>query len=324
MEDTSGAEFISFRKDTNKPVIVAISVIFTLLIVMGNGLVLSLFATKKTVRTPRNAYIAFLAVTDILVGVFIIPLDILHEVDAISPTPATCKILEFMRYFVLTSNLYCVVAIAADRYRCIVHMYSNKPSFKHVNIVIIIIWSCSAVYAIREPFIYDVLSKIDVSVTSNNSSRSLVICGIRDNDTRLSVLILDFFVHFVIPLFVISCLYIKMTFWLLNQQNLIFVNLQARKRNYKVIKMVLLMVILYTICQLPAQIWRVYVYTGNDVIDNSGYLLNTFLFMTYTNSWLNVVVYVIFNDSLLKRRQDFVPCCRKRAVGPAATARTIS
>ncbi|XP_071109585.1 neuropeptide FF receptor 2-like [Haliotis cracherodii] len=324
MEDTSGAEFISFHKDTNKPVIVVISVAFTLLIVLGNGLVLALFATKKEVRTPRNSYIAFLAITDVLVGVFIIPLDILHEVGAIKPTSATCKILEFMRYFVLTSNLYCVVAIAADRYRCIVHMYANKPSFKHVNIVISIIWLCAAVYAIREPFAYDVIYQTDVNVTSNNSSDFLVICGIRDNDTRLSVLILDFFVHFVIPLFIISCLYIKMTFWLLKQQNLIFVNLQARKRNYKVIKMVLLIVILYIVCQLPTQIWRVYVYTGNDVIDNSGYLLNTFLFLTYTNSWLNVVVYVIFNDSLLKRRQDFVPCCRKRDVGPAVTLSTMS
>lgn len=95
--------------------IITVSVVVTL----GNLLVIVAMLIQKSLRTPPHLYLGSLALIDLSVGVFILPLRIIEVMDEHRWRfrPSLCQIFVTADVTLCTLSIYHLIAIAADRYR---------------------------------------------------------------------------------------------------------------------------------------------------------------------------------------------------------------
>ena len=92
--------------------------VMNVLILAANGLVVELFRSTRTLRTPSNAFLASLAVSDGVSSVLGVPL--LIACSATTTEAACIPSSVFLRFSAVCAMLH-LLMIASDRYGCIVH-----------------------------------------------------------------------------------------------------------------------------------------------------------------------------------------------------------
>ncbi|KAJ8681356.1 hypothetical protein QAD02_017143 [Eretmocerus hayati] len=88
--------------------------------VIGNGLVILVFARERKLRRRTNYYIISLATADLLVGLFAIPFAILASVGLPTNLHA-CLFTVSLLVVLCTISIFCLVAVSVDRYWAILH-----------------------------------------------------------------------------------------------------------------------------------------------------------------------------------------------------------
>lgn len=120
--------------------------ILTVWCVLGNGLVIMAIVVVHKLKTPNNYLIVSLAVSDILVGVVVMPLAIVYEVLGVWPLGYTaCTIWVTSDVTLSTSSILNLLMISVDRYLVITQpfKYSQRRTGKFMMLYITMAWTFS-------------------------------------------------------------------------------------------------------------------------------------------------------------------------------------
>ncbi|XP_005390121.1 PREDICTED: neuropeptide FF receptor 1 [Chinchilla lanigera] len=121
--------------------IVAYLLIF-LLCMVGNALVCFIVLKNRHMRTVTNMFILNLAVSDLLVGIFCMPTTLVDNLITGWPFDnATCKMSGLVQGMSVSASVFTLVAIAVERFRCIVHPFREKLTLRKSLVTIAVIWA---------------------------------------------------------------------------------------------------------------------------------------------------------------------------------------
>lgn len=118
--------------------------------VCGNILVLYAIQTEKNLRTVSNLFILSLAVADLSVGLFVMPLSATMVISGRWLfSSAVCKMWLSIDYVASTASIFNLVLLSLDRYWAVVFplRYLRKRTRKRATIFILIVWFISILWA---------------------------------------------------------------------------------------------------------------------------------------------------------------------------------
>ncbi|XP_035752572.1 neuropeptide FF receptor 1 [Egretta garzetta] len=120
--------------------ILAYTFIF-LMCMIGNILVCFIVVKNRQMRTVTNMFILNLAISDLLVGIFCMPTTLVDNLITGWPFDnAMCKMSGLVQGMSVSASVFTLVAIAVERFRCIVHPFRQKLTLRKALVTIVIIW----------------------------------------------------------------------------------------------------------------------------------------------------------------------------------------
>ena len=128
-------------------------IFISILIIMGNTLVLLATWRERSLHQPNKYFIACLAVADLLIGIFIGPLNVyIHSVDYESRRDMSihfCRFMVWIDTLVVTASVYTLMFISFDRYLKISKplQYRSRMTTSKSLKIIFIIWFISTAFA---------------------------------------------------------------------------------------------------------------------------------------------------------------------------------
>ena len=139
-------------------IVLALDIVPTLFTVVGNGIFFFTIWKTKSAHTPSNTLLAFLSVTDLLVGIICQPLFIATMLQ--SPVP--CCTVEMMVYnfvFGITSwtSFLCICLISADRFFAVYYPYRYRAfaTCKKFAYITAVIFTVSLAYTTIDVIFYE-------------------------------------------------------------------------------------------------------------------------------------------------------------------------
>ncbi|XP_054714279.1 probable G-protein coupled receptor No18 [Uloborus diversus] len=118
-----------------------------LITILGNTLIITAVATTRRLRTVTNYFVVSLAVSDLLVGLLVMPFAVVKEVtDGLWLFGhIACELWVSMDVMLCTASILNLCCISLDRYFAITHplVYSVKRSRRLAKIMIAVVWSVS-------------------------------------------------------------------------------------------------------------------------------------------------------------------------------------
>ena len=238
--------------------IVTVLYAFTMLAaIVGNSFLIYIVWKKPEVRSLTSSMFVNMAIADLLVALFMMPLSIVNahteskwKVPGL-PGDIICRGSILVSDATLIASILCLVFMAIDRYCAIVCPLSvHSVWFRKAKFVTPLIWVMSIALMAIMPVVYKLnyehsLCEIDPNVLGQNP-------------TFRGVYLYIFFITYIIPLATICPLYAKAArkLWfnqepgnhLIEEQQL---RLLVTRR--KVVRMLVIIVVVFAICWLPAQ-----------------------------------------------------------------------
>ncbi|XP_014253740.1 neuromedin-K receptor-like isoform X2 [Cimex lectularius] len=280
--------------------------------VVGNGLVIWVIVTSRRMRNVTNYYIANLALADIAIGLFAIPFEFQAALLQKWLLPAfMCAFCPFVKSLSISVSVLTLSAIALDRYKAILHPLKARVSRLQFKMVITFIWIIGGIMG--APFMYAlrVVDK-DGQPFCDNVNIS--------EEVWFWYHVALFLLQYLIPLIVISFAYTRMSLSLWgatapgNAQSERDANIMRNKK--KVIKMLVIVVVLFGLCWLPLQTYKVL----QGITDINDYrFINIFFFgfdwLAMSNSCCNPFIYAIYNEKFKREFQVRLraPCIKKQS-----------
>ena len=145
-------------------------------------------------------------------------------------------------------------------------------------------------------------------------------CSIPHSVTKLmhDFVVVDLFILYIIPLVIINIVHVIIMRKIRKDNRTVgpgqqkSKNLLRTKRQTRVVKLLLAITLVFAICQLPDQVYKIYRYWHGVF---KGFLIvhQVCDIITFSNSWINIIIYVILNDNFVKELKACV--LRPRKVG---------
>lgn len=287
-------------------------VLFTL---FGNGLVVTAVASFHRLRSVTNYFVASLAVADLAVAIFVMPLSVLHGVlnEWIFRWP--------LCYFWISSDVMCCTAsilhlcvIAVDRYFAIVEpmTYAKRITTRRPGLVIGAAWTCSAAISFI-PIFMGWFADETVELYDNSYPK----CDLNVNKVYAVV---SSMTSFYCPLVVMVIVYVRIYCVARRQSNEIsrlensvkrngHVSLRRSGRDLKAVKTLGTLMGLFCISWLPFFVVYVirpfYLYVPREVVV-------TVTWLGYCNSLFNPGVYALMNNDFNVAFKKLLLCQRNR------------
>ncbi|XP_061761020.1 neuropeptide FF receptor 1 like 2 [Nerophis ophidion] len=296
-----------------------------LLCMVGNLLVCLIVLGSRRMRTVTNIFILNLAVSDLLVGIFCIPTTLVDNLITGWPfSKIMCKLSGFVQGVSVSASVFTLVAIAVERFRCIVYPLYPKPTVRVAQAAIVLIWvlamafMCPAAVAltVEEVPFHNMVYNEDF-----NHTIPLQICYENFANPKMTkVYTAVLFAHiYVVPLMVIAAMYgtigVKLCSPGVANRRPHGANIQraVSQRKIRAIKMLVLVTLLFMLSWLP--LWTLMLmadYAGleQDQLD----LLISYIFpfahwLAFSNSSVNPIIYGYYNDNF---KRGFQLVCKSR------------
>ncbi|XP_059193275.1 neuropeptide FF receptor 1 like 2 [Centropristis striata] len=306
-----------------------------LLCMVGNILVCLIVLKNRRMRTVTNLFILNLAISDLLVGIFCIPTTLVDNL--ISGWPFSnfiCKMSGFVQGVSVSASVFTLVAIAVERFRCIVYPLRPKPTVLVAKAAIVLIWvlavaiMCPAAVALtvgKVPF-HSLIYKDDF-----NQTLPLYTCYENFANPKMrKVYTAVLFAHiYLVPLTTIALMYgsigVKLYCSVVAKREQQLANttgqvggrrggqLMISQKKIRVIKMLILVTLLFMLSWLP--LWTLMMMTDyagldSDVVD----LLTSYIFpfahwLAFSNSSINPIIYGYYNENF---KRSFQVVCESR------------
>ncbi|XP_063709468.1 allatostatin-A receptor-like isoform X1 [Culicoides brevitarsis] len=293
---------------------------------LGNALVVLVVAANPQMRSTTNLLIINLAVADLLFVIFCVPFT---ATDYVLPSwpfgDLWCKFVQYMIVVTAHASIYTLVLMSLDRFLAVVHPIASMSIRTERN----------ALFAIIFLWIIITTTAIPVAVTHGEvmqvwQGESNSACIFLYQDYNLVGFQVSFFLSsYVIPLALISMLYVAMLARLWKGAPGGRVSAESRRGKKRVTRMVVVVVLAFAICWLPIQLilvlksLKLYETTTIKVIMQVAAHV-----LAYMNSCVNPFLYAFLSDNFRKAFRKVVWCLGPPSMhhgyGPATTNITKS
>ncbi|XP_026157369.1 trace amine-associated receptor 13c-like [Mastacembelus armatus] len=263
----------------------------SLLTVLLNSFVIFSISHFRQLHTPTNTLLQSLAVSDLGVGLVVMPIEGLRYIETCWLLgKIMCALSPYFFYCLITSSLGHMVLISIDRYLTICDplLYSSRVTLTNVKICICLCWACSLTY--NGLILMDHLGHPDRFNVCYGE------CVVVVNSIAGTV---DMFVTFVGPCTVMVVLYIKVFVVALSQARVIQSQVAAtdakaaptaKKSQTKAARTLGILIIVFLICYCP---YYYPVLAGEDTSTSLSYFV-ILLWIMLLNSCLNPLIYALF------------------------------
>ncbi|XP_041469679.1 substance-P receptor-like [Lytechinus variegatus] len=289
-------------------IFIVIFVVIMALGIAGNSMVIGVVWSNRAMRTPTNYYIVSLAVSDLLVITFDMPLKLVEytaDVDLAMFSTGLCSFAAFVNPAVVFTSIWTLVAISIDRYLVIIHPLKARSFNTRSRALrtIVIIWLAPLV--ILSPYFYP----YEVLRYHFQSEMGLIrrgICSDRFFDispafSKAYNLFL-FGVLFLVPVILLgfTCGSISKRLMSLNEDEKMLKN-SVRKEDAsrrKVAKMVLIVVLCFFICWFPFFLVSM-LGQFTTILHEENYIFTLLLvhLFGFANSFMNPVIYALMSQA---------------------------
>ncbi|XP_070555433.1 orexin/Hypocretin receptor type 1-like [Ptychodera flava] len=305
--------------------------------VMGNTLVIVVVACNAHMRNVTNYFLVNLAVADLLVAIFCVPIQLGYDIYTNWIYGNTmCKLTGFFQGTSVSISILTLTAMSIERYLAIKHPMRAR-SISKVNLirkVIFVIWFSSLSFA--SPVLY--AKNVE---HFNLLGKDIYSCKETwPNNTSSTYGMVLFIFLYVLPSIMIFTTYTLIGKRLCTEEvqitqsatNLPY-NHQNRNHRYyatsvlrgrrKIARMLLIVAILFVICWLPynvLQVWKDF-HHGDTTQNNVQIAISLLPFATllgHANSALNPIIYSFLHKSFRKHFKTAFQCGNNRRL-PAAS-----
>ncbi|XP_066506549.1 trace amine-associated receptor 13c-like [Hoplias malabaricus] len=259
-----------------------------------NLLVIISISHFKQLHTPTNLLILSLAVADLIVGLIIMPENIMQLIDSCWYLGSlACSVFPLVSSLSVFSSVFSLVLIAVDRYIAVCDplLYPSRVTVYKMSICIILGWSLCLIYYITFMYFNDHLTAAQFYSTCYGEC----VLGI-----KYSWMIFDFLLSFVTPCSVILVLYALIFKVARHQAKAISAlsngvpNKQESKvsgsSQAKAAKKLSFVISVYLICYIPFYLTSFSV----ENVTTSSMVWTVFGWLMFFNSSMNPIIYAIF------------------------------
>nr|XP_055063774.1 trace amine-associated receptor 13c-like [Misgurnus anguillicaudatus] len=256
--------------------------------VFMNLLVIISVSHFKKLHTPTNMLILSLAVSDLLIGLIVMPLEAIRLIETCWYFGDTiCRLFLLIMGLLLITSLSNLVLIAVDRYVAVCQplMYPHKITMTRTIIIICVSWFWSLAY--------------NISVIITNSQRKYTCYGECTIIITFAWTITDLFLSFLLPCTVIITLYLRIFYVAYHQVKVINSLMRSgkhltegsvrRKSESKAARTLGIIVTVHLFCWIPY--FSLSLTPNTSMTSVIAYFI---LWMLYINSGLNPLIYAIF------------------------------
>ncbi|XP_035994796.1 trace amine-associated receptor 13c-like [Fundulus heteroclitus] len=241
----------------------------------------------KQLHTPTNTILLSLAVSDFLLGLLLMPAEIIRNTGCWFLDDLMCSLYNSLSFVITSASVGDMVLISVDRYVAIcdpLH-YPTRVTERKVKIGVCLCWLFSVVYGclvVKEDFIKPGRHKFCVGE-----------CIITVDFIAGTV---DLIVSFVIPVTIIIVLYMRVFVVAVSQARAmrshitaLSVTTAAKKSELKAARTLGVLVLVFLLCFCPYYCFSL---AGEDAFSSTTIFAVYYLF--YLNSCVNPVIYALF------------------------------
>ncbi|XP_036451444.1 trace amine-associated receptor 6-like [Colossoma macropomum] len=259
-----------------------------------NLLVIISISHFKQLHTPTNLLVLSLAVADLLVGLFVMPVNIMLFIDSCWYLgKMACSILSLISNLSISASVCNLVFIAVDRYIAISDplLYSSRITDGKISVCIILGWSFSLMYIIIVMHCNEHLSPSQMSIRCYGECVIYV---------KYSCFIVDLVFSFLVPCCLILVLYLLIFKVARRQAKAVraVTNTASHKHGEKAssssetkaAKTLSIVIFVYLACWIPLYLSSLSV----ESLSSSSMVWTVFIWLIYMNSSVNPLIYGIF------------------------------
>ena len=280
--------------------------------VVGNMMVIYVIWRKKVLRTPRNLYIINLAISDLSMCVFCMPLTLVQLLHVNFPFgDFICKLMQVVQCSNIIVSICTIVAIAADRYTAIVVGLSER-SHGYVCRTLVIIWVTSVGFAVPLYCWYGIES-VSLPATNFHLYNKCVSKWPSKNVMYAHMIVLSS-VMYVIPITVVSSVHFSIKKYL-DQHSMDLPDSRRahreRERNRKTTFLLSAIAIVFAISWLPYTSVNLIADFNHDILPENPqtfYLIySSCLLLAMSTSCSNPILYGWLNTNLRRELLEILP-----------------
>uniref|UniRef100_A0A3Q4GV61 Neuropeptide FF receptor 2 n=1 Tax=Neolamprologus brichardi TaxID=32507 RepID=A0A3Q4GV61_NEOBR len=290
----------------HKPSVAAVFTVSYLLIflvcMVGNGVVCFIVLRSKNMRTVTNLFILNLAISDLLVGIFCMPTTLVDNVITGWPFGrVVCKLSGMVQGISVSASVFTLVAIAIDRFRCIVYPFKQKLTIATSKLIIVIIWVLAVAIMCPSGIMLQVTKeqRVRIVLGSNNDTRPFYWC--RENwpnqEMRKIYTTVLFANIYLAPLSLIVIMYAHIGYTLFKTT----ISPTITRKKKRVIMMLLVVALLFILSWLP--LWTLMMLSDYISLTQHQYrVINIYMYplahwLAFSNSSINPIIYGFFNEN---------------------------
>uniref|UniRef100_A0A8C5IVW2 Neuropeptide FF receptor 1 n=1 Tax=Junco hyemalis TaxID=40217 RepID=A0A8C5IVW2_JUNHY len=306
-----------------------------LLCMVGNGGVCFIVLWSRRMRTVTNLFILNLAVSDLLVGLFCMPTTLLDNIIAGWPFGSlVCKMSGMVQGISVSASVFTLVAIAVDRFRCIVHPLKPKLTVPAAVAAIAVIWALAVAIMCPSAALLRLRQekRFQLLLGTGNATRPVFWCREEwpEPAMRKAYTTVLFTNIYLAPLALIALMYARIGVFLSHaavpgpgkrgrEQRR-----GAWRRKRKAIHMLVLVTLLFALSWLP--LWSLMLLSDyGSLSDVQLRLINVYIYplahwLAFSNSSVNPIIYGFCNRSFRRGFQAALRlqlCSRPASAQPA-------
>ncbi|KAK5613958.1 Neuropeptide FF receptor 2 [Crenichthys baileyi] len=316
----------------HKPSVAAVFTVSYLLIfvvcMVGNGVVCFIVLRSRNMRTVTNLFILNLAISDLLVGIFCMPTTLVDNIITGWPFGSVvCKLSGMVQGISVSASVFTLVAIAVDRFRCIVYPFKQKLTIATSKLIIVIIWVLAVFIMCPSGVMLQVTKEQTVRIVLGPNSDTRPFYWCRENwpsqEMRKIYTTVLFANIYLAPLSLIVIMYARIGFTLFkttippargsgsaplegsgNNKLSMDGRQTITRRKKRVIMMLLVVALLFILSWLP--LWALMMLSDYASLTEHQYrVINIYVYpfahwLAFFNSSINPIVYGFFNENFRK------------------------
>ncbi|XP_061589331.1 neuropeptide FF receptor 2-like [Cololabis saira] len=313
----------------HKPSVAAVFTVSYLLIflvcMVGNGVVCFIVLRSKNMRTVTNLFILNLAISDLLVGIFCMPTTLVDNIITGWPFGSiVCKLSGMVQGISVSASVFTLVAIAVDRFRCIVYPFKQKLTIATSKLIIVIIWVLAVFIMCPSGVMLQVTKEQTVRIILGSNSETRPFYWCRENwpsqEMRKIYTTILFANIYLAPLSLIVIMYARIGFTLFkttlppisgsgttpgvgisNNKVCMEGRHTVSRKKKRVIMMLLVVALLFILSWLP--LWTLMMLSDYASLTEHQYrVINIYVYplahwLAFFNSSVNPIIYGFFNEN---------------------------